>query len=83
MSGSQTHTEVFRIHAGAGLQQDVGSIHISCQHGAVQRRVPVHFVHGAQRGVVFNQELGGFRPGKIESGLDMDVNSSGLFFPPD
>lgn len=79
MSGSPTHAEVFRINAGAGLQQDVGSIHISCQHGAVQRRVPVHFVHGAQRGVVFNQELGRFWAGKRKGGLDTDVNSSGCF----
>lgn len=80
VSGSQTHTEVFRINAGAGLQQDVGSIHISCQHSAVQRRVPVHFVHGAQRGVVFNQESCRFWAGEIKGGLDTDVNRWIFFY---
>lgn len=57
-----THVNVLSVDAGPGLQQDVGSVHISCQHGAVQRRVPVHLVHGAHRGVIFDEEVGGLGP---------------------
>lgn len=42
---NQAHIDVFCIHAGAGLQQDVSRIYVSCQHGTVQRSVPVHLVH--------------------------------------
>lgn len=58
-----THVEVLGVHAGPALQQDVGRSHVSRQHGAMQRRVPVHAVHGAQGGVVLHQEPGGFWPG--------------------
>lgn len=49
----EAHVDVFCVHAGPGLQQDVGGFYISCQHGTVQRSVPVHFVHSTDRGIIF------------------------------
>lgn len=76
---SGSHTEVFCIDAGSSLQQDVGSVHVSCQHGAVQRRVSVHLVHGAQRRVVFNQELRRFWPGNTKQFGPRCKKRSGFF----
>lgn len=59
---SATYVDVLEVHTGAGLQQDVDRIHVPCQHGTVQRRVPVHLIHSIHRGVTLQKEVCGLRP---------------------